>query len=78
MPEAKKSQIRSIRENNRLLLRLNWSDGGDVLISANAKGEGKSAVGVQQSKLPDRESTEQAKQFWAKLLEELRKRLEGD
>ena len=78
LPEAKTSQIRSIREDNRLLLRLNWPDGGDVLIGANAKGEGKSAVGVQQSKLPDRESAEQAKHFWAKRLEELRKRLEGD
>ncbi|MDA0205616.1 MAG: hypothetical protein O2795_09755 [Acidobacteria bacterium] len=78
LPEAKKSQIRSIREDKRLLLRLNWPDGGDVLIGANAKGDGKCAVGVQQSKLPDRESAEQAKQFWARRLDELRERLEGD
>lgn len=78
LPEVKKAHIRGIREDKRLLLRLNWPDGTDVMIGANAKGEGKSSVGVQQSKLPDRAAAEQAKQFWAKRLDELRRRLEGD
>lgn len=43
-----------------------------------AKGDGKSSVGVQLSKLPDRDSAEQAKRFWSKRLDELRERLEAD
>ena len=77
LPEAKKSYIRSLREDNRLLLRLNWPDGTDVLIGAMAKGDVKSSVGVQQKKLPNRESAERAKQFWGKRLDELRERLEA-
>jgi len=78
LPEAKKSYIRSIREDNRLLLRFNWPDGTDVMMGVIPKGESKSSVGVQQSKLPDRAAAEQAKQFWGKRLDELRERLEGD
>ena len=77
LPEAKKPQIRSIREDKRLLLRLNWSDGTDVVMGVIPKGEGKSSVGVQQSKLPDGEAAERAKEFWAKRLDGLRERLEG-
>ncbi len=77
-PEAKKSDIRRVREDRRLLLYLNWPDGTDVLIGVNPKGDGKCALGVQQSKLPDRAAAERAKQYWAKRLEELRKQLEGD
>lgn len=78
LPEAKKSCIRSVREDNRLLLRLNWPDGTNVMMGVIAKGEGKCSAGVQQSKLPDRAAAEQAKQFWAKRLDGLRERLEGD
>ncbi len=78
LPEAKKSYIRRTREDNRLLLRLNWPDGTEVLVGVIPKGEGKSSVGVQQSKLPDRALAEQAKQFWAERLDGLRKRLESD
>jgi len=77
LSEAKKSYIRGIREDKRLLLRLNWPDGTDVMMGVIAKGQGKSSVGVQQSKLPDRAAAEQAKQFWAKRLDELRRRLEA-
>lgn len=78
LPEAKPSYVRSVREDNRLLLRLNWPDGTDVLMSVTATGEGKCSVGVQQSKPPNRESAEEAKRFWAKRLDGLRERLEGD
>jgi len=78
LPEAKKSHIRNIREDKRLLLRLNWPDGTDVLIGANAKGADKSSVGVQQSKLLDRAAAEEAKEFWGTRLDGLRKQLEGD
>jgi hypothetical protein len=78
LPEAKKSHIRRVREDHRLLLYLNWPDGTDVVMGVMPKGESKSSVGVQQSKLPDHASAERAKQFWAKRLDELRERLEGD
>ena len=78
LPEAKKSHIRRVREDRRLLLYLNWLDGTDVMMGVNPKGEGKSSVGVQQSKLPDRAAAEEAKRFWAARLDDLRKRLESD
>ena len=78
LPEAKKSPIRRLREDNRLLLYLNWPDGTDVMVGVNPKGEGKSSVGVQQSKLPDPAAAEEAKRFWGMRLDGLRKRLEGD
>jgi hypothetical protein len=78
LPEAKKSHIRRVREDNRLLLYLNWPDGTDVIMGVNPKGEGKSSVGVQQSKLPDRAAAEEAKEFWGMRLDGLRKQLEGD
>lgn len=78
LPEAKKSHIRRVREDRRLLVYLNWPDGADVVMGVNPKGEGKSSVGVQQSKLPDRAAAEEAKQFWGARLNSLRKQLEGD
>ena len=74
----KKSHIRRVREDHRLLLYFNWPDGTDVVMGVMAKGAGKSSVGMQQSKLSDRALAEQAKQFWATRLDGLRKRLEGD
>ena len=78
LPEVKKSHIRRVREDHRLLLYFNWPDGTNVVMGVMPKGVGKSSVGVQHSKLPDRALAEQAKQFWAMRLDGLRKWLEGD
>lgn len=78
LPEVKRSSIRRIREDRRLLVYLNWPDGTEVIFGVVPKGEGKSSIGLQQNRLPDRASAEQAKQFWAKRLDALRERLESD
>ncbi len=78
LPEAETARIRGIREDTRLMLRLDWPDGSLVLIGVEPKDGDKCVVGVQQSKLADRAAARRAKQFWADRLGELRKQLEAD
>jgi uncharacterized protein YndB with AHSA1/START domain len=52
-------------------IRLNWADGTLVEVRLNEKGPGKTAVTVQQSKLPDVEAAERMKAYWAAALENL-------
>ncbi len=78
LPESETARIRSIREDTRLMLRLDWPDGSLVLIGVEPKDGDKCVVGVQHSKLADRAAARRAKQFWADRLGELRKQLEAD
>jgi uncharacterized protein YndB with AHSA1/START domain len=78
LPEAEAASIRNIREDTRLMLRLNWPDNTVVLIVVNPKDGDKCVVGVEQSKLPDRATARRAKQFWSDRLGELKKQLEVD
>lgn len=78
LPEGEEASIRSIREDTRLMLRLNWPDKSVVLIGVNPKDGDKCVVGVQHSKLADRAAARRAKQFWAERLGDLRNQLEAD
>ncbi len=76
LPEAAEAQVRSVRENKRMI-RFDWPDGTRILAGAQPKGEGKYEAGVQQSRLPDAASAETAKEFWAKKLAALKTLLEA-
>ena len=52
-------------------VRLGWSDGGIVAVWFTAKGKSKSSVAVQHAKLPDKETAERLKQYWAEQLDSL-------
>jgi hypothetical protein len=58
-------------------VRLVWSDGTAVTIGVYAKGEGKSLVGLEHSKLPDAEAVPRLKAFWKESLERLASQLAG-
>lgn len=59
-------------------LRITWIDGRTSLeVFFIAKGEGKSQVTVQHSKLPDAAEAERMKAYWAEALERLKDLLEG-
>jgi uncharacterized protein YndB with AHSA1/START domain len=45
-------------------LRLGWDDGSIVAVGFTPKGKSKSAVAVQHTRLPDRETAERLKKFW--------------
>ncbi len=56
-------------------LRLGWSDGSIIAVGFLDKGKGKSAVAVQHTRLPDRETAERLKSYWAEQLTALGKML---
>jgi uncharacterized protein YndB with AHSA1/START domain len=59
-------------------IRTNWKDGKTSLeISFYPKGDGKSQVVVQHSKLPDAKAAAKMKTYWDKALDQLRESLEG-
>lgn len=58
-------------------IRLTWADGTSVEVMFYPKGEAKSQVSVQHSKLKSAAAGEKMKRFWAAALDGLRGRLEG-
>jgi hypothetical protein len=57
-------------------IRITWSDGTSVEAGFYAKGDAKSSVAVQHSKLAARADVDARKKFWADALDRLRKTLE--
>jgi hypothetical protein len=58
-------------------MRVTWSDGKTSLeIGFYSKGEDKSQVAVQHSKLPDAKASAKMKKYWGEALDRLRKTLE--
>jgi uncharacterized protein YndB with AHSA1/START domain len=53
-------------------LRIAWDDGSSVDANLAAKGENKSQVAVQHSKLPDAASAAEMKAYWVAALERLK------
>lgn len=53
-------------------MRLDWTDGTIIAVGFMAKGNAKSSVAVQHTRLPDRETADRLKQYWADRLEALR------
>jgi hypothetical protein len=58
-------------------LRITWSDGSGVDVGFYAKGEAKSQVAIQHSKLPDAETSARLKAFWSAALDRLKAIVEG-
>jgi hypothetical protein len=52
-------------------MRLGWSDGTIIAVGFMPKGKGKSAVALAHTKLPDRETANQFKEYWAERLDVL-------
>jgi len=52
-------------------MRLQMPDGAIVAVGFTAKGKGKSAVALEQARLPDRESADRLKQLWTERLDAL-------
>lgn len=52
-------------------MRLGWSDGTIVAVGFMTKGKSKSAVAVQHTKLPDKQSAERFKEYWSERLDAL-------
>lgn len=52
-------------------LRLDWSDRSIIAVGFLPKGKSKSAVAVQHTKLPDRETALSVKQYWSDRLDAL-------
>jgi hypothetical protein len=52
-------------------MRLGWSDGTIIAVGFYPKGKTKSSVAVQHTKLPDRETAERLKQYWAERFDAL-------
>jgi hypothetical protein len=52
-------------------MRLDWNERGIIAVGFTAKGPGKSAVAVQHTKLPDRATADQLKEYWAERLDAL-------
>jgi len=58
-------------------MRFTWKDGKTILaIAFSAKGDNKSQVVVQHSKLPDAKSAARMKTYWGQALDRLRELLE--
>jgi hypothetical protein len=58
-------------------MRMTWKDGKTSLqISFLGKGDGKSQVVVQHSKLPDAKAAAKMKTYWGKALDRLREVVE--
>lgn len=54
-------------------MRLGWSDGSIIAVGFYPKGNAKSQVAVQHTKLPDRDTANRLKQFWSERLDALAK-----
>lgn len=52
-------------------MRLGWSDGTIIAVGFYPKGKAKSAVAVQHTKLPDRQTADRLKQYWAERFDAL-------
>jgi len=52
-------------------MRLGWPDGTIIAVGFTAKGPAKSAVALAHTKLPDRETANHLKRYWAERLEAL-------
>jgi hypothetical protein len=52
-------------------MRLGWQDGTIIAVWFTAKGNTKSSVALAHTKLPDRETSNRLKQFWAERLDAL-------
>ncbi len=52
-------------------MRLGWPDGTIIAVGFTAKGPAKSAVALAHTKLPDRETADRLKRYWAESLETL-------
>ena len=52
-------------------MRLDWTDGSIIAIGFMAKGKAKSSVAVQHTKLPDRDTAERLRKYWADRLDDL-------
>jgi len=52
-------------------MRLGWSDGSIIAVGFLPKGESKSAVAVQHTKVPDRETADSLKKYWTDRLDAL-------
>jgi uncharacterized protein YndB with AHSA1/START domain len=60
-------------------MRVTWNDGKtSVEIGFYPKGDNKSQVAVQHSKLPDAKSSAKIKSYWSKALDRLRETLESE
>jgi hypothetical protein len=57
-------------------IRLQMPDGAIVAVGFTAKGKDKSAVALEQARLPDRETADRLKQRWSERLDGLREALE--
>ena len=56
-------------------MRLGWPDGTIITVWFTAKGVSKTSVAVTHTKLADRETADQLKQYWAERLEALAKHI---
>ena len=61
-----------------LCTRLSCADKSVVLVGFTAKGTARSAVAVSHTKLPDRESANQRKEYWSARLDALGEILTGE
>ena len=52
-------------------LRLRWTDGTTVVASFTPKGAGRSVVALAHGKLPDKETADRIKRYWAERLDAL-------
>ena len=52
-------------------MRLGWTDGSIAVIMFTPKGSAKSAVAIQHTKLPDKETSTRLKTFWSERLDSL-------
>ncbi len=52
-------------------MRLGWSDGTIIAVGFSAKGQTKSSVAIQHTKLPDRETADRLRQYWAERFDAL-------
>jgi hypothetical protein len=59
-------------------MRLDWDGGGVIAVGFLAKGKSKSAVAVAHTKLPDRETADGLKAYWAERLAALGEVLGSD
>ena len=52
-------------------MRVRWADGTIIALGFYPKGESKSSVAIQHTKLPDRETANALKKFWSERLDAL-------
>ena len=50
---------------------MGWHDGAIVVFGFTPKGDGKSSIAVQHTKLPDKETAERMKSYWSAKLDAL-------